>query len=153
MDDILVGVDGSEAAAQALRWAVAEARCHHAGLTVVLVAEPAYLYGGELPYGTTGADLQEEAATELEAIVDGVMADLAGDQPPDGEAPLQRRVETGDPRRVLRDLSAEVDLLVVGARGHSEVAGLLLGSVGQYLATHADCPVTIVRRRHKDTDS
>ncbi len=143
MDGILVGVDGSEAAGQALRWAVEEARCHDAGLTVVLVAEPAYLYGSELPYGMQGTDLHDAAAKELEAIVSGVAA---------GDVAMARRVEIGDPRRVLRELSADADLLVVGSRGHGELAGLVLGSVGQYLVTHARCPVTVVRPRGNATD-
>ena len=36
-------------------------------------------------------------------------------------------------------------LAVVGARGHGEVTGLLIGSVSEYVATHAKCPVVIVR--------
>lgn len=146
MDGILVGVDGSEAAGQALRWAVEEARCHDAGLTVVLVAEPAYLYGSELPYGMQGTDLHDAAAKELETIVNGAAAGV-------GDVAMARRVEIGDPRRVLRELSAEADLLVVGSRGHGELAGLVLGSVGQYLVTHARCPVTVVRPRQDTTDT
>jgi len=37
------------------------------------------------------------------------------------------------------------DLLVVGSRGHSRFAAVLLGSVGQHCVQHADCPVLIVR--------
>lgn len=53
--------------------------------------------------------------------------------------------QTGRPRRVLNAASAAATLLVVGARGHCPVAGLILGSVGQSLVRHADCPVMIVR--------
>ena len=37
------------------------------------------------------------------------------------------------------------DLLVVGSRGHSELADILLGSVGMHCATHAHCPVLVYR--------
>lgn len=69
---------------------------------------------------------------------------LRGDETVD----VERRVEvSGDPRENLRELSSDVDLLVVGSRGHGGIQGLVLGSVGQYLVTHAHCPVTIVRPR------
>jgi nucleotide-binding universal stress UspA family protein len=37
------------------------------------------------------------------------------------------------------------DLVVVGARGHSVVSRLLLGSTSDYVATHAPCSVLVVR--------
>jgi nucleotide-binding universal stress UspA family protein len=137
MDSIIVGVDGSDSAKEALAWAIDEARHHDASVTAVLVAEPPYLYGSELPYTVTD-DTIEQARAEL----DDIIAEVAGDL---GTVTLGARVETGDPRRVLRELSQQADHLVVGTRGHSEVIGLLLGSVSQYLATHSACPVTLVR--------
>lgn len=137
MDSIIVGVDGSDSARAALAWAIDEARHHDASVTAVLVAEPPYLYGSELPYAVTD-DTIEQARAELDDIVAEVTADL-------GAVTVGARVESGDPRRVLRELSQQADHLVVGTRGHSEVVGLLLGSVSQYLATHSACPVTLVR--------
>ena len=45
------------------------------------------------------------------------------------------------------------DLVVVGARGHSAVSRLLLGSTSDYVATHAPCSVLVIRPtsvRHTD---
>ena len=39
----------------------------------------------------------------------------------------------------------EVDLVVLGAKGHSTVGRLLLGSTSDYVATHAPCSVLVVR--------
>ncbi len=39
----------------------------------------------------------------------------------------------------------DVDLIVMGSRGVSAIAGVLLGSVSQRVVTHAKCPVLIVR--------
>lgn len=38
-----------------------------------------------------------------------------------------------------------VDLIVVGTRGHSGIKKLLLGSIALGLVTYASCPVTVVK--------
>ena len=58
---------------------------------------------------------------------------------------IERRVVEGAPGAVLVEESRGADLLVVGSRGHGGFAGLLLGSVSQQCAHHAECPVVIVR--------
>ena len=50
--------------------------------------------------------------------------------------------ENNDPRNALLGLKS--DLIVVGARGHGAVLGLLLGSVADYVSRHAKVPVVIV---------
>ena len=50
--------------------------------------------------------------------------------------------ENNDPRNAL--LEAKCDLIVVGARGHGGVDGLLVGSVADYVSRHAKVPVVIV---------
>lgn len=141
MERILVGVDGSDTSEDALRWAVEEARIHGARVVAALVIEPSYLYGVELPSVASDREPVEEAEAELDRIVARA---LLGDETVD----VERRVEvSGDPREILRELSSDADLLVVGSRGHGGIQGLVLGSVGQYLVTHAHCPVTIVRPR------
>ncbi|MEM6978314.1 MAG: universal stress protein [Planctomycetota bacterium] len=39
----------------------------------------------------------------------------------------------------------DVDLIVVGAKGHSAITRILLGSVSDYVATHATCDVLVIR--------
>jgi nucleotide-binding universal stress UspA family protein len=47
-----------------------------------------------------------------------------------------------DPRTALIDEKS--DMIVIGARGHSGVVGLLLGSTADYVSRHSTVPVVIV---------
>ena len=55
------------------------------------------------------------------------------------------KVVNGHPAPTLVDASRSADLLVVGSRGHGELVGALLGSVGEHCVSHADCPVVVLR--------
>jgi nucleotide-binding universal stress UspA family protein len=59
----------------------------------------------------------------------------------------------GHGAQALLDYVAETDLLVVGTRGHGELAGTLLGSISQHLVARAPCPVVVVPHdRHGGRD-
>ncbi|WP_020658861.1 universal stress protein [Amycolatopsis benzoatilytica] len=47
--------------------------------------------------------------------------------------------------RALSGMSSGAQLVVVGSRGRGPVAGGLLGSTGNWLLAHADCPVEVAR--------
>jgi nucleotide-binding universal stress UspA family protein len=136
---IVVGIDGSDHAKEALRWALDEARLRGASLEVVHTwFLPAYT-----GYGYTAALIEPQglidAATEtLEKTVDEVCGSARDVQ-------VERKVVQGAAAEVLATEAAGADLLVVGSRGHGGFAGLLLGSVSQQCAHHAPCPVVIVR--------
>jgi nucleotide-binding universal stress UspA family protein len=55
----------------------------------------------------------------------------------------------GRAAQVLVDEADGADLLVVGCRGHGGLAEARLGSVGQFCAHHAPCPVVIMRGKQE----
>ena len=142
MSVIVVGVDQSEGARAALRFALEEARLRQARLRVVHAWQFGYIgapgFEGSLPaVGGDLAEFHEAAEAALDETLRGVVAD--------GVA-IERRVDQGAAAPVLIEESRDADLLVVGSRGHGGFAQLLLGSVSQQCAQHAFCPVVIVRR-------
>jgi nucleotide-binding universal stress UspA family protein len=144
---IVVGVDSSDGAKAALRFALDEARLRHASLRAVHAWQLGYIGAAGLgnPYTTFDPDLNDvraAAETSLDAVLDEVASNGNG-------VVVERRVVEGTPATVLVDESREADLLVVGSRGHGGFAGLLLGSVSQQCAHHAACPVVIVRASAK----
>jgi len=142
---IVVGVDHSEAAKAALRFALEEAKLREATLRVVHAWQYGYIgaTGPEGAYPAVGGDIEElrdAAATALEETLQESTADMETME-------VERRVVQGRAAAALVDESRDADLLVVGSRGHGGFAGLLLGSVSQQCAHHAACPVVIVHRR------
>jgi nucleotide-binding universal stress UspA family protein len=141
MGVIVVGVDQSEGAKAALRFALEEARLRQAKLRVVHAWQFGYIgapgFEGSLPaVGGDLAEFHEAAEAALDETLRGVVAD--------GVA-IERRVDQGAAAPVLIEESRDADVLVVGSRGHGGFAQLLLGSVSQQCAQHALCPVVIVR--------
>jgi nucleotide-binding universal stress UspA family protein len=61
------------------------------------------------------------------------------------DADVHAATFVGSPGTVLVQESEGAALVVVGTRGHGDVAGLLLGSVASRVAAHARCPVVVVR--------
>lgn len=53
-------------------------------------------------------------------------------------------VSEGTPAEVLVGSPERADMLVAGSRGLGGFRGLMLGSVGQQCAHHANCPVVVV---------
>lgn len=131
---IVVGVDGSPASLDALRWAAHQAELTGASLEAVTSWSYPTTYGFPV---IANIDWEQGART----VLDQAIADALGEA---GHV-VVRRVAEGHPARLLADLSVGADLLVVGSRGHGGFTGLLLGSVSEHVVTHAPCPVVVVR--------
>ena len=134
MAKIVVGLDGSEQATTALRWAVEEAQVHRADLEAVLAWSP--LDQHHVDRSDRFHDEYGEA--EARAALDAWLAE-------DLDAPIAQTTVQDVPVRALLDTGATADLIVVGSRGVGGFEGLLLGSVGERVAQLADQPVVVVR--------
>lgn len=133
---IVVGVDGSEASLDAVRWALRQADLTQSTLEAVtswdVPSQFAELVAEKIDWDARAAALLQDSLTPLEV---------------DGDVQITRVTRQGHPARVLLDASRGADLLVVGSRGHDGFAGMLLGSVSSHVIAHASCPVVVVRHR------
>jgi nucleotide-binding universal stress UspA family protein len=134
---IVVGIDGSPASIDALAWGARQAELTTAPLEIVATWDWPSTYGWAVPL-PSGFDPSEEAQRVLTEAVEGLRADH-----PDIE--ITTRVEQGHPAPTLVKASKGASLLVVGSRGHGEFVGMLIGSVSEYCATNAHCPVLVHR--------
>ncbi len=138
---VVVGVDGSEPSAAALRWAADEARRQDVGLHVVTCWSFPPLPWAPYQPPLSSEDFEQVALETAEAEVEEVLgADREG-------LDVTIEVLDGAPSLRLLDFDRSAAMLVVGSRGRGGFAGLLLGSVSQHLAEHARCPVVIVPAR------
>jgi nucleotide-binding universal stress UspA family protein len=142
MPTIVVGIDGSDGAQEALEFALREAKLRGADLHAVaawhstMMAYP----GGYVPPIPSTAEWTRMTKKTLDDALDSCNGAKAG-------VKVARIVREGQAANVLVDESEDADLLVVGSRGLGGFRGLLVGSVSQQCAHHAHCPVAIVPKR------
>ncbi len=142
---IVVGVDGSDEAAEALRWAVEEAKLRDARVEAVhawaYVPMTTTADSGLVPLAWTEStemlDATRDAAQRVaEDQVESVLG--AGHD-------VAISLAEGDASDALLEAAKGADLLVVGNRGRGALREALLGSTSGRVADHAPCPVVIVR--------
>lgn len=139
MTRIAVGVDGSDASLAALDWAIDEATLR-SGSILAVHSWQYVVFGtsGLEPYLPERKPLEENAVGLLQAAVNTVV-----DRREHVEVEIEQRTVEGSAGSVLVDVGTECDMLVIGARGHSALSGLL-GSVSTHCAHHATVPTVIV---------
>jgi nucleotide-binding universal stress UspA family protein len=134
---ILLGYDGSKASDKAFDNALGLARSHGAELYVLTVARPPEI----------GDDVETEAVIENSRehhrkllVPLRKMAAQAG-------VKAHFEVAIGHPAEQIMSCADQhrADLIVVGDRGRSKFARMLLGSVSKTVVQYADRPVLVVR--------
>jgi nucleotide-binding universal stress UspA family protein len=131
---IVVGVDGSEHADRALRWAVHEAEFRSA--TVELV----YGYRISTHYAMFGTSDRDRANTAVDEIVQHNKTLLDRTKWTATTAPVLT-----NPAGALLEAGEDADLIVVGSRGVGGFHELFLGSTSYRVAAHASTPVAVIR--------
>ncbi|MGW8378327.1 universal stress protein [Streptomyces sp. ODS28] len=139
---VVVGVDGSDSALLAVDWAVDESIRRSVPLRLVF-ASLWERYEGLLPSLSTARPTGQALAEHIVATA----AERARRRAPeaDAEAKVGTEIVHEEPAAALRAAGRNASVLVTGARGRGQIAGLLLGSVSLALAATADCPVVVVR--------
>ncbi len=134
---IVVGIDGSRPSLDALSWAARQADLTDSTLEIVMTWEWPGSAGWAVPI-PADFDPEEDVRRALESAV----ATVRTEHP---NLSIDPRVIGGHPAPILIEASKGADLLVVGCRGHGEFVGMLIGSVSEYCATNAHCPVLVHR--------
>lgn len=139
---IVVGTDGSPTATSAVRQAAELARLCGATLHIVSAYRPVgamYVAPDVLPVGLT--DLIDPEGDARQAVAEA--AEAVG---PSG-VPVETYACPGDPASALIEVAEGhgADLIVVGNRGMTGKARLLMGSVPNKVSHHAPCTVLIVK--------
>ncbi|KAI7747357.1 hypothetical protein M8C21_007990 [Ambrosia artemisiifolia] len=157
MMKIWIAVDESEGSFYALEWALRHLFLRHdatdkvsaLNVTVVHVQppfQPTYtaLSTGPVLFSTSEARESVMKAEEESAAKVIARASELCDQ---HKIKAEFLVLKGKPKEILVESveQMDIDLLVVGSRGLGQIKRAVLGSISDYCAHHANCPVLIVR--------
>jgi nucleotide-binding universal stress UspA family protein len=135
---LVVGVDGSEPSLRAVDWAADEAALCGVPLRVVYASLWERYEGSALARDLGRPDAQVLAEDIVRAGAHRAHSRQTG-------LPISLAALPEDPAYALVREGKNASALVVGSRGRSGMANLLLGSVSLFVAGHADCPVIVVR--------
>jgi nucleotide-binding universal stress UspA family protein len=148
MAKIVVGVDGSLGAQEALRWALGEARLRgaavhvvHAWMLPLIEALPEPWVVGMTPPGPSVEEVYERLRGSAKDDLDSFVRAARAEEP---DVEIEGELVEGRAAPELLGAASDADLLVVGTRGRGGFAGLLLGSVSLQCAHHSPCPLVIV---------
>lgn len=138
---IVVGIDGSPSSLQAVSWAAREAALRATPLSLITTAFVPGTYG--VPIGMPASFFQDEERDGQERL--NRAAQAARDAVPGHNIEIVTTLCTGTPAGELLARSADASMLVVGANRRGIIERTVLGSVSSAVATHATCPVAVIR--------
>jgi len=135
---IVVGVDGSESALEAVAWAAKAAERQGESLSILGAYETqGALYAPALVIPQDVVDIIRQEAHDSVDKAAALVRDIAPG------VDVKTKVAEGRAGTLLVEESHHASMIVVGSRGLGGVKGLFLGSVGVDVAAHATCPVLV----------
>jgi nucleotide-binding universal stress UspA family protein len=141
---IVVGTDGSETAAEAVRQAVDLAKLAGAQLSIVSAYAPIPKRRVEGEKEGAPPDVQYEIGPreDVNLVLDAAAASARKEG-----IEVQTHPVEGDPAEGILNVAEETkaDLIVVGNKGMTGARRFLLGSVPNNVSHHAPCSVMVVR--------
>jgi nucleotide-binding universal stress UspA family protein len=146
--NILVAIDGSPHADQALTEAIDLAQSEHARLTLftAIAPLPPLAYFGGANAAVTA--VVQAAQAEAEAILRRARERI----PDDVSVTTVLSAESVLPALIERIEEGHHDLVIMGSRGRGTVRSALLGSVSHYVLHHGPVPVLIVHADPREQD-
>jgi nucleotide-binding universal stress UspA family protein len=141
---IVVGTDGSETAAEAVKQAVDLAKAVGAKVQLVSAYEPVsnQRIREEKQQAPDDVQWSINPREDVDATLDDAaeIAEAAG-------VSAERFARQGDPADAILDVAEETkaDLIIVGNKGMTGARRFLLGSVPNKVSHHAPCSVLIIR--------
>ncbi|MDG3009454.1 universal stress protein [Rhodococcus sp. D2-41] len=138
---VVVGVDGSDTSKAAVAWAAQSAALRDAPLQLVSAMAVPVAYAGGIGVPQSFFDAQQEEATRVLEEATKIAIETAGE----GKLTVLTERRNGSAIAGMLDWSEHARAIVLGSRGLGEVSGGLLGSVTSSVATHAACPVVVIR--------
>lgn len=137
----IIATDGSKHAEDSARFLAKLPHGEHLDLNIVAVNYAPGIHSTVEIIGSTENYLHASKA-QLDAACQKMESMFEG-----ANATVKVCTLDGHPGETLANLASEkdVDLLVIGAKGHSTFDRLLIGSVSDFVATHATCSVLVVR--------
>lgn len=137
---ILVATDNSDSANRAVEAAAHLATQVGASLLIVNVEQ------GYFDHDLGPLQIRDEMGDILEARSREILARAKQQAQRIGVSDIQTVSGLGDAAAFILDIAKReaVDLIVLGKRGRSRLAGIMLGSVSQHVAALAPCSVHVV---------
>lgn len=135
---VVVGIDGSAAAAAALEWAADEAERRSVPLVIAYAGH--LVHRGALIEATARSALREIRAYGQGLLSDAIATAVENRRLVDVRSDLREAA----PARLLIDLSEAASVLAVGRGEEGPIARFVFGSVTQRVTEHAHCPVVVV---------
>lgn len=143
-EHVLVPIDGSERAFDALRFAIR----HHSGddLTVLHVVSPTEGLVGDGDATYVSQETIDAAITRGEGLCERAR-EIAEEEGALADRRFDSAVRIGRPTSTIVDFAENegVDHIVMGSQGRSGLSRVLMGSVAETVVRRAPVPVTVVR--------